>query len=66
MIQEIDEGKADAVMIMDRDEARTVLQKAVSAGRVNMASLSGYTKRRRVDFVSEKDSLTPQSVVLWS
>jgi len=58
--------EADAVMLMDRDEANTVLRKAVSSGRINIASLMGYAKRRRVDIACEDDSLGPQVARLWS
>jgi hypothetical protein len=58
--------EADAVAIMDKDEAMSVFQKAVTSGRVNIADLIGYANRRRVDVARETDSASPHSVILWS
>lgn len=58
--------EADAVMLMDRDEARGVLHKAISSGCVNIASLLCYAKRRRVEIESKNNSSSPHPWVLWS
>ncbi len=58
--------ETDAVMIMDRGEARMVLHEAISTSRISIASLVSYANRRRVEISRETDSSGPHNAALWS
>jgi hypothetical protein len=46
--------EATTLKFMDESESRLIVENATAAGRVMIATLLGYAKRRLVDFVTIK------------